>query len=179
MRNWSQLVAALAPLQERAATLRAESWRSAPPNPPATDADISAAEQRLGVLFDDAYRDLLRTCDGWPVFGNSQLYGTHDLGVSDDWAINKDAIEEYFASQGRDATTAPEGHRFVLIAHDNSSSRFVVAAFPSSTREQSSRCYDCQSGEDTPFDDIYAWAQFESRAITTSLDEAIAEVAEP
>ncbi|WP_405160973.1 SMI1/KNR4 family protein [Nocardia sp. NBC_01499] len=179
MRNWSQLVATLAQLQERAATLRAEPWRSAPPNPPATDADISASEQRLGVLFDDAYRDLLRTCNGWPVFGSSHLYGTNDLAVSDLWGINNDAIAEYFASEGRDATKAPDGHRFVLIAHDNSTSRFVVAAFPTSTREQSSRCYDCQSGEDTPFDDIYAWAQFESRGITIGLDEAIAEVAEP
>ncbi|WP_327147002.1 SMI1/KNR4 family protein [Nocardia sp. NBC_01327] len=68
MRNWSKLVTTVSELQERAAKLSGEVWRYAPPNPPASDVDIAAAEQRLGVFFDDAYLDLLRTCNGWPVF---------------------------------------------------------------------------------------------------------------
>ncbi|MFI7000450.1 SMI1/KNR4 family protein [Nocardia sp. NPDC050175] len=159
-----------AELQERAAALHDEPWRSAPPNPPATDADIAAAEQRLGVFFDEAYRELLRTCDGWPVFGSSHFYGTGDLGVGELWVTTTDAIAEYFASEGRAATKAPDGHAFVLIAHSNASSRFIVAAFPTSAREPSSRCYDCQSGEDTPFDDIYAWAEREARGIAIDLN---------
>ena len=52
-------------------------------NPPATDADIQAAEARLGVRFPAEYRELLRLADGAEAddreFDSLLLYGTEAL----------------------------------------------------------------------------------------------------
>jgi hypothetical protein len=51
-----------------------------------TDADIAAAEERLGHPLDAQHAAVLREVDGWPdAFAHGDLLGTGDLGAGARW----------------------------------------------------------------------------------------------
>ncbi|MEV6325398.1 SMI1/KNR4 family protein [Nocardia sp. NPDC051787] len=57
-----------------------------PPNLGATEAQLIAAEQRLGRPLDPQYRELLSVADGWDYFYLFfSLLGTADIGVGPRW----------------------------------------------------------------------------------------------
>ncbi|MFI5716463.1 SMI1/KNR4 family protein [Nocardia sp. NPDC051750] len=55
-----------------------DTWMLAGPGPPATDAAIHAAEQRLGVHFDQQYTQWLRHANGWKYFSGAVTFFSLD-----------------------------------------------------------------------------------------------------
>lgn len=49
--------------------------KTQPPSPPSPPEQVIAAEAALGVLFDDEYRNVLLSSDGWPL-----MEGIHEWG---------------------------------------------------------------------------------------------------
>ncbi|MCX5044832.1 SMI1/KNR4 family protein [Aldersonia sp. NBC_00410] len=72
-------------------------WIATKPNPPATEASISAAEQRLGTHFDQQLRQQFAHADGWQSFaGTSSLYSTSELTTdSPVRTIMNDLMDEF------------------------------------------------------------------------------------
>lgn len=55
-------------------------WQYHYPEAPATEAQVEAAEARLGYKLDPSYRDFLRCANGWKcVMQSVSLFGTADL----------------------------------------------------------------------------------------------------
>jgi hypothetical protein len=68
-------------------------WGYALPRVAATEADILAAEERLGRRLDPGYRRFLTFANGWPhVAQDGLIFGTEELGQGEDWAT---AIESH------------------------------------------------------------------------------------
>ncbi len=70
-----------------------------PPNAPASDAAIEAAERHLGEPLGPQYRGLLAAVDGWTEgFDDADLFGTDDLlgrtGRVAEWIKNLEAFNE-------------------------------------------------------------------------------------
>lgn len=67
------------------------------PAPGASEAQIVAAEQRLCVALDPCYREFLAFVNGWDSFtsGGRDLFAVDELGVSDRWKENKEALAEW------------------------------------------------------------------------------------
>lgn len=57
-----------------------DAWMLTAPGPPATDADVSAAEDRLGIRFDEQYKEWLHYVNGWRFYcGGDSLYSLKDV----------------------------------------------------------------------------------------------------
>ncbi|MCQ4120699.1 SMI1/KNR4 family protein [Rhodococcus tibetensis] len=57
-----------------------DAWMLTTPGPPATDADIIAAESRLGMKFDVQYKEWLHHVNGWRFYcGGDSLYALDDI----------------------------------------------------------------------------------------------------
>ncbi|WP_040815598.1 SMI1/KNR4 family protein [Nocardia concava] len=175
MTNWKALVGSLYEVQYRAAERIGERGMALPPNRPASDAVVAAAERRLGVRFDRAFRDFLRVCDGWPRFGTIQLYGAADLGAGEKWRRDSTFAEMYFAAEASSALVVPHGYRRVLIGKAAAAQRFIVMVFPTVPGIGPSACWDCTAGMDLPYPDFGAWAELEASAIAYALGEELAD----
>lgn len=175
MTNWKALVGSLYEVQYRAAERVGEPGMALPPNPPATDAAIAAAERRLGVRFDRAFRGFLRECDGWPRFGTVQLYGAGDLGAGEKWRRDSTFAEMYFATEASGALIVPHGYRRVLIGKAPVSQRFIMMVFPAVPGIGPSSCWDCTAGIDLRYPDFGAWARQEASATSYALGEEAAD----
>ncbi|MFI5777328.1 SMI1/KNR4 family protein [Nocardia sp. NPDC051570] len=69
----------------------------ATPGPPASHAELMAAELRLGVRFDAQYREFMSICSGIEGMGEAFLYSADELGASPRWLQPTDQLEiEYF-----------------------------------------------------------------------------------
>lgn len=70
----------------------------ATPGRPASDAELVAAEARLGVRFNAQYREFMGICSGLEGLGAASLYPVEELGVSQRWLESTSFLEdEYFA----------------------------------------------------------------------------------
>lgn len=140
------------------------------PSAAATDEQVGAAENALGVLFDDEYRAMLLSSDGWPSMeGMYVLYGTADFlqrpALPDGRVDNMipDATE-YFASQEFDDPSQsvvfdPEGYRSVVVGRSTVSSQFFVMRFATTTGQPQATFWDCMSSDDDRFDGIGSWLE--------------------
>ncbi|MFB8005004.1 hypothetical protein [Nocardia sp. NPDC056000] len=69
----------------------------ATPGVPASEAELAAAEQRLGVRFDGQYRELMAMCSGIEGLGSWLLYPVSELGGSQRWGASAEfLVGEYF-----------------------------------------------------------------------------------
>ncbi|WP_433671388.1 SMI1/KNR4 family protein [Nocardia sp. CA-136227] len=175
MTNWNALVGKLFTLQCDVAERLGEPDLSAAPNPPATDAEIDAAEQRLGVSFDAAYRDFLRCCDGWSRFGNIHLFGAGELATSEKWRRASAFAEVYFATAASGSLVVPQGYRRVVVGKTAVPQRFIVMLFPVRPPRGANACWDCLSGADLCYPGFGVWAREEAAAISNALCEEIAD----
>lgn len=66
--------------KEREEAERNDEESDSNPHPPATDEAIASAEQKLERTFPDAYKEFLKTANGWEYFSwGISLFGTDDL----------------------------------------------------------------------------------------------------
>ncbi|MGW2665674.1 SMI1/KNR4 family protein [Nocardia tengchongensis] len=175
MTNWNDLVGQLAILQREVAERLDEPDLSAAPNPPATEHDIAAAEQRLGVSFDAVYRDFLRVCDGWTRFGTVHLFGARELGIGETWRRGSAFAEVYFATAASGSLIVPKGYRRVLVGKTAAPQRFITMLFPTRPPRGANACWDCMSGTDLCYPGFDIWAEEEAAAISFALHEEIAD----
>ncbi|WP_458686507.1 SMI1/KNR4 family protein [Nocardia tengchongensis] len=177
MTNWNDLVGRLATLQCEVAERLDEPELSAAPNPPATERDIVAAEQRLGVYFDAVYRDFLRVCDGWPRFGKVHLFGARELGIGETWRRGSAFAEVYFRTAASGSLVVPDGYRRVVVGKTAVPQRFIVMLFPTApSNDGANACWDCMSGTDLCYPGFGLWAQEEATAISYALREELADL---
>ncbi|WP_327141326.1 SMI1/KNR4 family protein [Nocardia sp. NBC_01327] len=141
----------------------------------ASEQAIAAAEQRLGVVLDSSYSDVLRAVNGWPSFALSwNLFAAEDLGQSHGlWAeANRDATA-YFDGEGDHAVTVPRGRKRVLLAAGADSARFLVGMLDTAAGAAASPCYDCAYGEDIEYASFQDWvAAMESEARSIISEES-------
>lgn len=84
-------------LDERARYLPHESETFTYPNPGASEAQLQAAESRLGAGLDPQHRELLSVANGWDRYlGAFSLFGTDDLGVGPRWQLGVDEADRWF-----------------------------------------------------------------------------------
>ncbi|MEU6582906.1 SMI1/KNR4 family protein [Nocardia sp. NPDC046763] len=175
MTNWSALVGALYEVQYGAALRFGEPGLSMPPNPPASEAAITAAERRLGVRFDAEFREFLLVCNGWSRFGTIQLFGIGDLAAGEKWRRDSAIAEAYFRTEASGALVVPDGYRRVLVGKTTVAQRFIVMLFPGEPAGGASACWDCMAGIDLKYPDFGVWAEHEAAAISYALNEEIAD----
>lgn len=175
MTNWNALVGSLYATQYGAAERFGEPGLSMPPNPPASEAAIAAAERRLGVCFDAEFREFLSVCDGWSRFGSIQLFGVGDLAAGEKWRRDSACAEAYFGTDASGALVVPDGYRRVLVGKTTFSPRFIVTMFPIRPEYGASPCWDCAAGIDLRYPDFGVWAEREAAAICHALNEEIAD----
>ena len=87
--DWPLLIAELLGVRSMIHEIdRGQLWGYALPRVAATEADILAAEQRLGRRLDAGYRQFLTSADGWAhIAQDGLIFGTQDLGQGEDWAM--------------------------------------------------------------------------------------------
>jgi hypothetical protein len=90
----------------------------------ATDADIAAAESRLGHALDTQHVELLKRVNGWPqIFACGDLLGTGDLGQGQRWDHAQRALTIYYTEGD---TTGFPPREAVYPLHVVEDSVFVV-----------------------------------------------------
>lgn len=79
--DWQQRIVELTAIKREIARLDTKGlWPHHPPNPPATEAELAAAEAAIGEPLDADYRRLLSHAGGWPAFfQDTDLFGPADL----------------------------------------------------------------------------------------------------
>ncbi|WP_194819882.1 hypothetical protein [Nocardia sp. XZ_19_385] len=88
------------------------------PNPGAEEAQLRAAEARLGDALDPQHRELLSVANGWDRYlGTSGLLGTDDLGAGPRWAGGLDEADRWFRQSrtGAELGVANEPAAFRMI----------------------------------------------------------------
>ncbi|MEC3951700.1 SMI1/KNR4 family protein [Nocardia sp. CDC153] len=138
------------------------SYRLPSPKAPGTaapDSSITAAEQRLGVVFDDSYLRVIRAVNGWASLAVTlNFFAVEDLGTEDSsWSANNVGANAYFDSEEDEVVEVPPGHARVMLAADHETARYLVAMIATDGRESQSVCYDCQSGYDLEYPSFEAW----------------------
>lgn len=111
---------------------------------PASEAELAAAEARLGVRFDAQYRELMSICSGIEGIGGAFLFPADELGTSPRWlALTRQLEIEYFDSGATFETRgdetvdltfypAPPGRGLVLIGEDRGVNTPLVCSFSES-----------------------------------------------
>lgn len=141
-----------------------------PPGPPADLVEVEAAERALGVIFDDEYRAMLLSADGWPnMQGMYRIFGVADYlrlprdtgGHISDTIVDEGAAA-YFSSQefndpSESAIAESGGYRAILVGKSTVSSRFFIMRFSCVERRPRSPFFDCMSGGDDRYDGIAEW----------------------
>ncbi|MFI5782419.1 SMI1/KNR4 family protein [Nocardia sp. NPDC051570] len=76
---------------------RKSDWMLTEPNPAASPEDIRTAEARLGIRFDDQYKQWLAYANGWTAFsGGGNLYALSDISKdSPEHKVMLDTFHEY------------------------------------------------------------------------------------
>jgi hypothetical protein len=79
--DWQQGIVELTAVKREIAALDTGGlWPHYPANPPATEAELAAAEAAIGEPLDAQYRGLLSHAAGWPAFWHTtDLFGPADL----------------------------------------------------------------------------------------------------
>ncbi|MFC9433748.1 hypothetical protein [Nocardia sp. NPDC057030] len=132
----------------------------ATPGVPASEAEVAAAETRLGVRFDSQYRELMAIGSGIEGLGSWFWYPVAELGVGKRWLESKTfLIEEYFhppdapflneeSYRGEPVRgrfhPAPAGRRHVLIGENIDLPGSLVTNFPTSDPAASSDIAYCR-----------------------------------
>ncbi|MFB7718412.1 SMI1/KNR4 family protein [Nocardia sp. NPDC056100] len=82
---------------ENLAVGRKSDWMLTEPNPGASPEDIRATEARLGVRFDEKYKQWLAHVDGWTAFsGGGDLYQLANMSMdSPEHKVMIDTFREY------------------------------------------------------------------------------------
>ncbi|MFE3188158.1 SMI1/KNR4 family protein [Nocardia sp. NPDC059240] len=89
------------------------------PNPPATEEQLRAAEDRLGRSLDPQHRELLSVANGWEHFFISySLLGTDDIGAGRRWEFGIEQTREWFEYE--------EWAEEIGAAHDSSQYHLVI-----------------------------------------------------
>ncbi|MFF2555538.1 hypothetical protein ACFVUS_31340 [Nocardia sp. NPDC058058] len=101
------------------------------PNTGATQAQLVAAEQRLGRPLDPQHRELLSVADGWGYFNLFySLLGTAEIGVGARWASGVESARIWFETEEWDEeigarTDAEDYHQLVTSDNGYFSTAFV------------------------------------------------------
>ena len=93
--DWERSIQELIAVKREAS--QADGNESPLPHPPATEAELAAAEAHLGLSLDPQYREFLRHANGWDdFFISTRLFGTDDLlGTTDLMRIARECIDAY------------------------------------------------------------------------------------
>lgn len=99
--RWQELINGFVTEMRRRASVDAN-FELTLPNPGASEADLDAAEQRLGHRLDPDHRALLQVADGWDGLNWCDLLGTTDLGQGERSARAMEAVEQWFTESAGD-----------------------------------------------------------------------------
>lgn len=101
-------------------------WMLTRPNPPATAAEIEAAERRLGKRFDRQLREWLEHANGWSfVFGTTSLFSTQQMTKdSPERADFVDMVDE--VDMAADEFEVRSFDDLIVIGTNDVQSRFVL-----------------------------------------------------
>lgn len=151
--QWQELIDGFVTEMRRRAGVD-EDFELTLPNPGASEADLDAAERRLGHRLDPDHRALLKVADGWDGLNWCDLLGTADLGQGERSSRSLEAAEQWFTeSAGEFAQSlgiddnwraclpvihdpySYRGHAFILTAggepgHRRAGSTFVLGDDP-------------------------------------------------
>ncbi len=75
--DWERHIQELVSVQRKVS--ESEGRNPPRPQPPATEAQLAAAEAKLGLSLDPQYRDFLRHANGWDDILGDTLFGTGEL----------------------------------------------------------------------------------------------------
>lgn len=145
--QWQELINGFVTETRRRASVD-ENFELTLPNPGASEADLDAAEQRLGHRLDPDHRALLKVADGWDGLNWCDLLGTADLGRGERSARAMEAVEQWFTESAGDYAqrlgiednwraclpvihdpNSYHGHTFVLTADARSRNNQAGSAF--------------------------------------------------
>ncbi|NNH75679.1 hypothetical protein HLB23_38505 [Nocardia uniformis] len=167
----TELIEGLIVQRERRARLMPDLY--APPTHPntgASEADIAAAEARVGRPLDPTYRQLLRVADGWEEYdGDRNLLGTADIGRSNAWRSAMEMIEIY-SSEGAEPLfgwPADLADAFPVCEYYANTAFVVMADGPDHIAGQ---VRDFSSGSNDVFRNVETWLRHQLAAETDYLD---------
>ncbi|GAB2568497.1 hypothetical protein GCM10027167_89640 [Nocardia heshunensis] len=140
------------------------------PRPGASEADLAAAEERLGRRLDPVHRQLLEVADGWPEFdGSRNLLGTADIGRSAAWGSAQEMIEIYAETAGDTMFGWPaDPADAVPICEYSHSTAFVVMT--DGPDHVAGQVRDFSSGSNAVFHTVETWLRCELENETNWLD---------
>ncbi|MFE3194536.1 SMI1/KNR4 family protein [Nocardia sp. NPDC059240] len=168
MTDWQRRMADLYRLQQRADEINGFDPPPAPASSGASAEAFAAAEQRLGVRFDDSYREVMTVVNGWPQFaGMWEIFAVDDLGTENGpWAH-----ANYLADTCIDNTDEPDeflpppsGTTRILLASARNMPMHLVAMISQTQAQAASLCIRFDSGGDYEFPDFQAWLDHTEKA---------------
>lgn len=102
-RAWHQLLERMVELNERLFKVTDEPYSQTTPNAGASEAQLLAAEHRIGRALPAQYRELLTVADGWDnYFLHASLLGTDDIATGSRFTDAAEAITISFPEPGGD-----------------------------------------------------------------------------
>jgi hypothetical protein len=103
--DWPQLIGESVLLRQRLNELDPDVNPYTIPHVGASEADLGAAEQAAGFVFDGLHRELLSYANGWEQFFTfTHLFSAAELGVSQRWQRASELLDVFYADG-----PAPEG----------------------------------------------------------------------
>jgi hypothetical protein len=137
------------------------SWMLSNPEPPATDEAIHAAQQRLGVHFDQQHTQWLRHANGWKSFS-----GATDLFPLD--AIARDSLPaanlRVFLESGEftpDRVGVDSFDDLIVIGGTEEGTDFITIQAAPTPETASMPVYEFSHGDFTKYDDLKTFIQSE------------------
>jgi len=145
--QWQELINGFVTEMRRRASVDAD-FALTLPNPGASEADLEAAEHRLGHRLDPDHRALLQVADGWDGLNWCDLLGTADLGQGERSARAMEAAEQWFTESAGDFARSlgiDDNWRACLpVIHDPNSYHghtFILTADGQSGRQQAGSAF--------------------------------------
>ncbi|WP_040749255.1 SMI1/KNR4 family protein [Nocardia transvalensis] len=138
-----------------------DAWMLTTPNPPIDDARIQAAEHRLGVRFDNQFKEWLRHADGWRFFsGADSLFPVEEISPDSTPAQNLRA----FLRSG-EFTPAQIGvdsfDQLIVVGGTDDGASFIALRAATDTENESAPVYTFGHGDFEKHDSFRTFIQNE------------------
>ncbi|MEV6767944.1 SMI1/KNR4 family protein [Nocardia sp. NPDC051030] len=152
------------------------------PNPPATEEQLRAAEDRLGRSLDPQHRELLSLINGWEHFFISyNLLGTDDIGAGRRWEFGIDQTREWFEDEewAEQIGAAHDPSQYHLVIENDNGYGGTLYLFVGQAQRLATGAGVPLPNEET-YPDLYTYLRRELDAMVASADQAeLGEYSEP
>lgn len=177
MTDWQRRMNDLYRLQQRADEIKEFNPPPAPASSGASAEAFAAAEQRLGVRFDDSYREVMTAVNGWPKFtGIWEIFAVDDLGTEGGPWAHANYLADIFIDNTDEPDKflpAPIGTTRVLLASARDMPLHLVAMISQTQTQAASLCIEFDSGGDYEFPDFQAWLDHAEKATRDFIAETL------